>query len=758
MPLFSSSRRALLVLAAVPTLAIGALFAAIAYESRLDVTRQVLQADTNLANTVEENISRTLDFYNRSLVGLVAELNDPATMRLPASVRQRILFDKAIAVPGMATMVVIGPDGAVRFTSDSALAPANVQAGDRDYFIRHRQHADLGLEISQPIMSRLDGRTVVVLSRRITGPDGSFGGVAVVALEAQYFNGLFNAVNLGDQGRISLLRDDGILLARYPMDQVLIGRSLRETAVFQRYQRGEQRFLERSGIDGVPLIYLLKPVEGYPLLISVGQSADMVYAEWRSRTVTLGLVTLGLMGTCLGLAWLLLRELDGRQRVAQQLRTAERDLRTILDSLPSMVAYWDRSLRIRFANSRYMETFAGGVDESTVTPDGLRRGQRLFGANALYFERALGGERQLFETPVSDSAGQRRYMLVSFVPDMEGDEVAGVFVQATDITDRKAAEDRLLEEKERIRVTLASIGDAVISTDAEGRVTYLNPAAEQISGWPPAEAVGRPVVEVLPLHDGDDPDRIRDPVAEALREQRIVAQGSTSRLVNRQQERYDIEDTAAPIQDRHGATVGAVMVLRDVTQARAMALRMAHLAQYDVLTGLPNRVLLLDRAHQAIARGRREGTGFALMYLDLDGFKHINDSLGHDAGDAVLVQFAHRLSAALRQSDTLSRQGGDEFIVLAPMVPDVESAQALAAKLVALASHPFEVDGRSLRVTTSLGVALFPEDGDTYDLLARHADAAMYSAKRAGKNQLRFYTGDIGRQADSRFARDHLPP
>jgi diguanylate cyclase (GGDEF)-like protein len=216
--------------------------------------------------------------------------------------------------------------------------------------------------------------------------------------------------------------------------------------------------------------------------------------------------------------------------------------------------------------------------------------------------------------------------------------------------------------------------------------------------------------------------------------------------------RFDIEDTAAPIQDRQGRTLGAVMVLRDVTAARSMTLRLAHLAQYDALTGLPNRVLLFDRAQQAISRAVREKTVLALMYLDLDGFKDINDSLGHDAGDAVLVQFAERMSAALRSSDTLSRQGGDEFVMLAPLVPDGDAAKVLASKLVEIAAMPFTVGGHVLRVTTSLGIALFPQDGDSFDLLSRRADAAMYSAKRAGKNRYRFYTSDIGRHAELQLA------
>lgn len=279
-----------------------------------------------------------------------------------------------------------------------------------------------------------------------------------------------------------------------------------------------------------------------------------------------------------------------------------------------------------------------------------------------------------------------------------------------------------------------------------------------MSGFEPEEAIGRDVSEVIPLYDGESQQPIRNPVAEVLEENHIVRPSPSASLVNRRQLRFDIEDTASPIRDREGRTVGAVMVLRDVTAARAMMLRLSHLAQYDALTSLPNRVLLFDRAQQALSRASRDRSGLALMYLDLDGFKDINDSLGHDAGDAVLVQFAQRMGGALRASDTLSRQGGDEFVVLAPTVHNRASARLLATKLVEVAAQPFHIGDHLLHVTTSLGVAMFPDDGDTFDMLARHADAAMYSAKRAGKNRFHFYDGQIGAHAERQLAVHRVTP
>jgi diguanylate cyclase (GGDEF)-like protein len=207
--------------------------------------------------------------------------------------------------------------------------------------------------------------------------------------------------------------------------------------------------------------------------------------------------------------------------------------------------------------------------------------------------------------------------------------------------------------------------------------------------------------------------------------------------------RFEVEESASPIIDRHGQLTGAVMVVHDVTETMAMAERMARLAQYDALTDLPNRVLLQDRAAHALALARRESRSLAVMYLDLDGFKQVNDRLGHDAGDQLLVLFARRLVAAMRQSDTVCRQGGDEFVLLLPGLDGRRQLSAVAGKVLAVCREPFVVRGEALQIGLSAGIALFPEHGATYEELARHADTAMYAAKRAGRMQVRCYAGPV---------------
>jgi len=752
----SRPRRLLPLLAVTLTLVIAGLFVAEVLYSRHEATERAEHDGLVMANTIEENIRRTLEFYERSLVGVVQGVANPAAMALPPQLRNRVLFDSATTVPGVSQVYVLDARGMVMLAS-GALNPVPRNLSRRSYFQVHRRDHDAGLYISEPIVSVYDGVSVVVLSMRLQDRDGAFQGVVAATIRTRYFTELFNLTNIGALGRINLIRSDGTVLSRFPYDASIVGSNLAQTPVWRRFiDSGESSFRLPSSFDSETRLYQFKRFSHYPLIVGVAQASDVVYAEWLRRSLVLGSITLALILACLGLGALFVRELDARQRTAQRLRDAERDLRAILNGLPSMVAYWDRHLQIRFANNSYLAGFAGGAP-AEARAEGS---QQLSGANLPYLERALQGERQAFETPVTDSTGLRRHMLVSFVPDPdtdhEGGGVRGVFVQATDLTERKAAEDLQAAEKERMRVTLASIGDAVISTDRDGRISYLNPVAERMTGWRMHEALQHDVDEVVPLHEGAMDGPARSPIREALRERRIVVASSSGVLVNRWRQCFDVEDCAAPIEDGRGEQVGAVMVVRDVSDTRAMARRMAHLAHYDALTGLPNRILLQDRAQQAIAHARRHGGHLALMYLDLDGFKHINDSLGHDVGDALLVQFAQRVAAALRQSDTLSRQGGDEFVVLAPQAGTPEAAERLAAELVRLAALPFPLAGRSLQITTSLGIALFPGDGDSLEELARHADAAMYAAKRAGRNRVHFYTGEIGAQADQQFRSAHL--
>jgi diguanylate cyclase (GGDEF)-like protein/PAS domain S-box-containing protein len=315
---------------------------------------------------------------------------------------------------------------------------------------------------------------------------------------------------------------------------------------------------------------------------------------------------------------------------------------------------------------------------------------------------------------------------------------------------RKAAEDALFAERERAQVTLNSIGDAVLSTDLLGNVTYLNRVAERMTGWSCAEAVGRPVDDVYRVLDAHTRQRVPCPVALAMERKETVGLSANSVLVRRDGSEAGIDDSAAPIRDRFGCITGAVTVFHDVSEARGMVARMTHLAQHDSLTGLPNRLLFDDLLTHSIAMAMRHDRRLAVLFLDLDQFKHINDSLGHSVGDRILKTVAQRLGACLRGSDAVSRQGGDEFVVLLSEIEDPQDAVLAAEKMRAALVNPVAIDGLDLHISCSIGISIYPEDGTDPETLLKNADAAMYCAKANGRNNCQFFTSEMNARAVER--------
>jgi diguanylate cyclase (GGDEF)-like protein/PAS domain S-box-containing protein len=315
------------------------------------------------------------------------------------------------------------------------------------------------------------------------------------------------------------------------------------------------------------------------------------------------------------------------------------------------------------------------------------------------------------------------------------------------MAERQTAKEMLSAEKERAQMTLNSIGDAVLSTDIEGRITYLNVVAEKITGWTREEASGKEVDDVFVIIDGSTRKPCLNPLKTALEQNKTVGLTPHCILIRRDGSEFAIEDSAAPIHDQHGATTGAVIVFHDVSVARAIEVEMSHLAQHDTLTKLPNRTLLQDRLSQAITTAGRNGSRMAILFLDLDGFKHINDSLGHAIGDKLLQSVAKRLLASVRTSDTVSRIGGDEFVVLLSEVTHAGDAGVKAGKILAALNTPLEIDQHNLRVTASIGVTTYPEDGQETAMLIKNADLAMYQAKENGRNNYQFFEKDMNVRA-----------
>jgi diguanylate cyclase (GGDEF)-like protein/PAS domain S-box-containing protein len=305
--------------------------------------------------------------------------------------------------------------------------------------------------------------------------------------------------------------------------------------------------------------------------------------------------------------------------------------------------------------------------------------------------------------------------------------------------ERKSMEEALFVEKERAQVTLSSIGDAVACTDSLGNISFLNSVAEKMTGWTLREAMGRPMGEILQIVNADSHKIIPHPIQMGNDQNASMHLPPNCLLLRRDGFEIPIEDSVAAIHNREGEATGAVIIFRDVSGARAMALQMAHSAEHDFLTGLPNRMLLNDRVNQAVALAARHMKKVALLFLDLDGFKHINDSLGHAIGDKLLQSVAQRLVNCVRGTDTVSRQGGDEFVVLLSEVEHSEDTAISARRMLSAIAEAHSIDQHDLHVTASMGLSIYPDDGLNAETLIKNADTAMYQAKENGRQSYQFF-------------------
>jgi diguanylate cyclase (GGDEF)-like protein/PAS domain S-box-containing protein len=305
--------------------------------------------------------------------------------------------------------------------------------------------------------------------------------------------------------------------------------------------------------------------------------------------------------------------------------------------------------------------------------------------------------------------------------------------------ERKIMEEVLFAEKEQAQVTLSSIGDPVVSTDISGNMTFLNLVAERMTGWSREEAAGRPAPEVFRIFDATSHEIISNPMEIAMEKDKTVYLPSNCLLIRRDGVEIPIGGSMAPIHDPEGHVAGAVIVFRDVTRSLAIELQTTYTAEHDFLTGLPNRMLLNDRISQAIALAPRHGDKVAVLFLDLDGFKYINDSLGHSIGDKLLQSIAKHLVASVRSSDTISRQGGDEFVALLSAVEHWEDIAITASRILRAVAETHVICEHELHVTTSIGISVYPDDGLDAETLIKNADTAMYQTKENGRDGYQFF-------------------
>ena len=414
----------------------------------------------------------------------------------------------------------------------------------------------------------------------------------------------------------------------------------------------------------------------------------------------------------------------------------ERQIRMLADNVPALIAYFDAAtLKCLFANKAYARMWGrdeisiiGHTVEEVIGPEGYRE-------IAPHIERARRGDSVVYERTIQSPDGQH-ILEVSLLPQRDDDgNTTAAFVLIHDITRHRMAEQAVRDSELRLR-KFTEAAHAGIVFHEDGVVTDCNDAILRLSGYKHEELVGSQIIQyVAPEFRELSIEHVRTGY-ERPYESEILHKDGTRIPV-------EFEGRLMPFQGK----MHRLSIIRDIRRRKTSQARIDFLAHHDLLTGLPNRALLLDRLEFILATARRRNAQVALLFIDLDNFKTVNDSLGHMAGDALLKIIAARIPGALRSVDVVSRHGGDEFLVVLPDLEGEQGPVPVAEKLLATICEPMELEGQSISVSPSIGISVFPRDGDSADMLIRNADAAMYLAKERGRNNYQFFNEGLSQAA-----------
>lgn len=367
--------------------------------------------------------------------------------------------------------------------------------------------------------------------------------------------------------------------------------------------------------------------------------------------------------------------------------------------------------------------------------------------NAIWQQRLKRLSQPHLDVKMQRTDGQLFWVRIQHAEILLADQRHISIFMFEDISQRMLITDTLLLaqqqfyiEKVRSHVALDAVSDAVISVNHQAQIIYLNSEAESMTGWSRKRAIGMPLVKIFKVIDASSRMPVISPAHEAMQHNHKVGLQHGHLLINQQGNEIAIEDAASPVHDHHGAVVGAVLVFHHILKSEAMLSKMTELAWYDFLTGLPNFALFTERLTQAIAMAGRHKRRMALLFLDMDGFKRINDTLGHLWGDLLLKSVAIRLKTCVRHTDTICRRSGDEFLILLGEIEHAEDAIHVAKQMLMAISQTCDLNGINVNLTASIGISVFPDESCDSEKLLQHSDSAMYEAKRRGSNRY-FYAG-----------------
>lgn len=683
---------------------------------------------SNLARSLAQHAEDVVTNADTTLMGLVDRVEEGGTGPAARLRLYSLLSTEVGDSPWLHGLFVYDEKGDW-IVNSQAERVQKLNNSDREYFIYHRSHPDRSSYIGVPIRSRSTGDWILTVSRRINHPDGSFAGVALASISMDYFQKFYSSFAIGDKGAIGLMLDNGTLLVRRPFAESNIGANLAGDVLFTRYLRKSAvgAALIKSPFDGVLRLNAYQHVEHYPLVVDVAMPMDEILDKWRTdaylHSIGVGLLVIGIALLGYRMIWHIRRRLLVEQRLSE----SETRLRTITDNMPAFIAYIDSDQRYRFCNAQYLTEFNLTMGELLGCTMRDLFGAEAYGAIEPYVLKALAGQKVVFERQALER-GPGCYSLYHYVPDIDhAGKVRGFYTLVLDITPRKTAELKLIGKEKLLRGLTDHLPALVSYIDRDERFQFNNQPYEKWLNKPLSEITGHHVREAC----GDEAyfkyKKFFDQAVAGKRADFAFA-------AERDGAKRYFNASYIPQFDEDGEVIGVCSMINDITDLKKVELQLIKLARVDSLTGLANRVQFDETLRKAMARSRRSGLAMALMYLDIDHFKTVNDTYGHEAGDEALREFARRLTISVRKTDHVARLSGDEFVIIIEEMKSPDEADIVAQKILQAMEQEFSLRGTPYHVTTSIGIAILRDDDADPQSLLRRADYALYHVKRSGRN------------------------
>jgi len=781
----SSQRRRGLVIAACVSiatiLAIYALILTLLHQNTLNDTQTNLLRQSLALSELTERTVQSVDLVLKSVVeSIQPEISNGNLTEQSNYDHYNFLKEKISGLPQIDALGIIDAQGRRLNLSRDWPSP-KVDLSQREYFKALSANPKATSFISSPIEAYDTGTWVVIIAHPILGNDGTLRGVAVAAIRLQYFADLFQSTSLGEGYAVALMRQDGTLLARYPMAGT-IGMKAPVTSVARLANSRSAVSRAISPVDHQSRIAAAYRLKDYPLALITTQSEATAFAGWRTTAITMGglaliLISSVIVGTCLlARSWGQQHRLNAaRNELAEaeksrllaeaelnrQRDIAEQSVRfdAAVENMSQGLCMFDKENRLVVCNRLYAQLYMlpedllePGTPHDQIVAYCSRKGILSGECGEPLAEqlnstlRASAPNEQ--STTINQLVGGRLVRIVR-----KPMERGGWVATHEDITAQWRAEQELSETKQFLQSIIQNIPIAVVVKEVRtGKFLLVNRSFEAMIDVPQGKLIGKTVFDIYGVNYA-----------------KLISKVDNATLENNSGVSYQEYEVETPkrgiriqatsrivIRDSQGDAKFLITVIDDVTERRKSEQRIAFMAHHDALTGLANRATVTQKIEEAAARQRRWGTPFTVLLLDLDRFKQVNDTLGHSAGDALLREVATRLKASLRETDVLARLGGDEFaIVQSGEVDQRPAATRLAQRIIQIIAEPFSIEGHEFSIGTSIGIAVAPEQGTDPDALLKVADMALYRAKSAGRNGYRFFDPDMGAAAGERLALEH---